>query len=84
MALDLNYYPKDYIPEEEEKAPLLVNNLINPPERKTPEDPMTKEEREKKEEETKDKEEKDRRESIKTLVDMEEDYFYYSDSDHIL
>ena len=44
---------------------------------------MTKEEKEKKEEETKDKEEEDRRESIKTLADEEEDYFDYSDSDHI-
>ena len=32
MALDSNYYPHGYIPEEQEKydAPLLVNNLITP------------------------------------------------------
>ena len=56
LALDLSYYPKGYIPAEEE-APLLVNSLINPPEKNTPEGPMTEEEKEKKEEETKDKEE---------------------------
>ena len=32
MALDPNYYPQGYIPEEQEKddTPLLVNNLITP------------------------------------------------------
>ena len=47
---------------------------------------MTEEEKEKKEDwtkDTKDKEEEDGRESIKTLADEEEDYFDYSDSDHI-
>ena len=38
LALDSNYYPKGYIPKEEE-TPLLVNNLINPLEKNTPEDP---------------------------------------------
>ena len=44
---------------------------------------MAKEEKEKKEEETRDKEEEDGRESMKTLIDKEEDYFDYSDSDYV-
>ena len=41
MALDLNYYPQGYIPEkQEEEAPLLVNDLVNPPENKTPKKPL--------------------------------------------
>ena len=71
LALNPNYYPKGYIPEEKEEAPLLVSNLIDPPERNTSEDCMAKVE------ETKDKEEEDRRKSIKTLVDDEEDHFDY-------
>ena len=81
MALDPNYYPPGYIPEEQEKddASLIVNNLVNPPEKNTLEDP-TKEEDEGKEE----------RVSIKTLADPgqdtdeeEDNYLEYSDSNHI-
>ena len=59
MALDPNYYPQGYIPEEQEKddAPLLMNNLVNPLEKTTTEDPA--------EEENKD--------SIKTLADPGQD-----------
>ena len=46
LAFDLNYCPKGYIPEKEE-SPLLVSNLLNPPEKNIPE------EKEKKEEESK-------------------------------
>ena len=60
-----------------------MNNVINTPEKNTPEDPMTEEEKENKEEETKEKEGEYRRESIKTLVDEEEDYSDYLDSDYI-
>ena len=49
MALDPNYYPQGYIIEEQEKddIPLLVNKLVNPPEKNTPEGPMEEEEEEK-------------------------------------
>ena len=49
MALDPNYYPPGYIPDEQEKddAPLLVNNVVNPLEKNTPEDPAEEEEEEK-------------------------------------
>ena len=48
-ALDPNYYPPGYIPEEQEKddVPLLVDNLVNPMEKNTPEDLSEEEEEEK-------------------------------------
>ena len=42
LALDPNYYPKVYILEKEEETPLLVNNLIDPPEKNTSVDPQPK------------------------------------------
>ena len=33
LALDPDYYPQNYVPhEEEQETPLLIDNLVNPPE----------------------------------------------------
>ena len=49
MALDPNYYPPGYIPEEQEKddIPLLVNNLVSPPKRTPQKTPQKKRKRKK-------------------------------------
>ena len=62
MALDPNYYPPGCILEEQERddIPLLVNNLVNPLEKNTPEDPAEQEGEEEKV-------------SIKTQTDPEQD-----------
>ena len=63
LALDPNYYPPNYVPEED--APLLVDNLVAPPDDPIKEVDQTKQEKGKKngEEET-DGKEQDRREDM--------------------
>ena len=69
FALDPNYYPQGYISEEqEEEAPILVNDLVNSLEKNTPEDPVAEEDEVKKEQSKDNKEEEDGRESTKTQV----------------
>ena len=85
LAMDLDYYPPNYIPEEEDSAPSLVNNLVPPPveeQKKNGEGTIEdKQETENKElEDIQDKDKKTTEEDSDGEIDREDDY---SDSDFI-
>ena len=61
LALDPNYYPPNYVPEEED-APLIVDNLVTPPEKVLKEESRGQEEKEEEVDEKKDR----RKDSVKT------------------
>ena len=45
LDLDPNYYPPNYVPNEKEDAPLLIGNLISPPENTPKEETVEKNDR---------------------------------------
>ena len=85
LAMDPDYYPCNYVLEEDNNAPSLVINLVPPPvrEQEKNSERSNKEEENKELEDPQDTDNRHAEEDSEWEVDKEDDYSEYSDSDSI-
>ena len=86
LMLNPDYYQPTYVPEEEDNALSLVNNLVPPPVRdqeKNSERTNKEEEENKELEDPQDTDKRQAEEDSEWEVDKEDDYSEYSDSESI-